>query len=624
VTPTTPRRRRVGLSAWLVSAFVATGMLASLAVLAVVLPTLEGSIRAAEARRTSVALTRDLRDIAQRSRVTRQIPDLETIAAQVGGDVRLWQSNLLSPRLVDAEVTRGYLGEGITSSGTAAIQQLGSAAVVQVFQPSTSVRVGGVEVIQAAVIVLNGFRFDVLEVARPIGGVSERLAVVEGRLVMAVVIVLSLAILTGIALARFLGLRIRRLAGTAATLAQGDLSARATESSPREITSLAGSINRMASRLEGLVDETVSDRDRARALVASLAEGVLSVNYQGEVTVANESARGLLRLPANLTGLRLEDLPSAVRLVLDEALDMEGTAQITETELGGGHHVVLSAVRISKEAGTVVTIRDVTEERRLARARRELIANVSHELKTPLTAVKGFLELLETDHLTPEQRAGFLDLMSQEVVRLERLIAEQLELARLDAGAMSLDREEVDLAGLAEEVCASRRHLGEMEGVEIVASLPPEPVLIEADPARVEQILLILLDNALNHTPSGGKITVGVGIAPGEGTLSVRDTGSGITKEAQEFIFDRFYRADPSREGMGLGLGLSIARGLAEAHGGGIEVRSAPGVGSVFTVRLPLTGSPTVPMPTIGNESLDRRGRGPTRHRRGGGSTGET
>ena len=118
-------------------------------------------------------------------------------------------------------------------------------------------------------------------------------------------------------------------------------------------------------------------------------------------------------------------------------------------------------------------------------------------------------------------------------------------------------------------------------------------VIVDADAARVEQILLILLDNAIRHTPAGGKITVGVGRDDGYGTVSVRDTGTGISQDSQQFVFDRFYQADPSREGQGLGLGLAIARGLADAHGGSIEVRSTPQVGSVFTVRLPLAQTPT-------------------------------
>jgi signal transduction histidine kinase len=178
--------------------------------------------------------------------------------------------------------------------------------------------------------------------------------------------------------------------------------------------------------------------------------------------------------------------------------------------------------------------------------------------------------------------------MSQEVARLERLVAEQLELARLDAGALVLDREPVDLGELAAEIAASRRLLAEREGISLVAAPTAAPVVVDADAARVEQILLILLDNAIRHTPRGGKISLGVSTDGRNGTISVRDTGTGIPIEAQQFVFDRFYQADPSREGQGLGLGLAIARGLADAHGGSIEVRSAPLVGTVFTVRLPL------------------------------------
>jgi signal transduction histidine kinase len=381
---------------------------------------------------------------------------------------------------------------------------------------------------------------------------------------------------------------MRRLAATAATLAQGDLSARARIQSPAELTSLAGSLNTMASRLEGLVDETVSDRDRAEGLVASLAEGVLAVSDRGEVTVANTAARGLLGVAPEVTTLDLKTLPESVRQVWDEARDGLERTSVVEASLPGGVSLLLQAVRVSREAGVVITIRDITEERRLNRARRDLIANVSHELKTPLTAVKGFLELIEDEHMDPARRKEFVGLMELEVKRLERLIAEQLELARIDAGALPLDRGPHDLAAIAEDVAASRRHLADLGGVDLVASIPPNPVMADVDPARVEQILLILLDNAIKHTPQGGKITVGVGVERDTATLTVRDTGAGIAPEAQPFIFDRFYQADQSREGPGLGLGLAIARGLTEAHGGSVDVRSAMGVGSVFIVRLPL------------------------------------
>jgi signal transduction histidine kinase len=268
----------------------------------------------------------------------------------------------------------------------------------------------------------------------------------------------------------------------------------------------------------------------------------------------------------------------------------EGPRVVTREVSAAGRELEVQVVGLSDAAaGVVVTLRDVTEERRLDRARRDLVANVSHELKTPLSAIKGFQELLEDEHLSEETRARFLELMSKEITRMERLVEDQLQLARLDSGAFPLEREPVDLAELAAGVAEPRQVLATREGVSLSVYAPPgEPVIAEVDPARVEQILLILLDNALRHTPAGGRIRVAVERRGGDRVaVSVADDGDGIPIDAQPFVFDRFYRGDASRAGRSAGLGLAIARGLARAHGGEIELRSMPEVGSAFTVVLP-------------------------------------
>ena len=576
------RPQRFGLQAWLVAAFVAVGTIASLAVMLVVLPSLESSIRTEQARRTGVDVLRELRarDVLDSATALDEIRDL---AVAIGGDVRL--TSLVSPNARPFELRRNLLTEELSPPAQDVADKIIRARAEEA-------QVDGRQIIHAAVYTLVDGAPYVLEVAAPVRGAEGQIAIVRRRVLLAVSLALFLATLAGIGIARLLGARIRSLAGTAKTLASGDLSARAPDHAPQELTSLGASLNAMAARLEGLVAETVSDRDRARALVASLAEGVLAVSDRGEVTVANAAAQRLLGLPREAESLTLDELPQAVQEVVHARTADDGVDVTTEAVLPGGVEALLSVAPLAKGAGVVLTMRDITAERRLARARRDLIANVSHELKTPLTAVKGFMELLENEGIGQERRQEFLGLMSQEVGRLERLIAEQLELARLDAGALSLEREPVDLGALAVEVAASRRLLSEREGVELAVSVPGAEVVVDADGARVEQILLILLDNAVRHTPAGGKITVGVGVDGGHGTVSVRDTGSGISHDSQQFVFDRFYQADPSREGRGLGLGLAIARGLADAHGGSIEVRSTPHVGSVFTVRLPLVSQP--------------------------------
>jgi signal transduction histidine kinase len=585
------RPQRFGLQAWLVAAFVALGAIASLAVALVVLPTLESSIRKDQAETTGAALIGEMREARQLDSRT-ALAEVENLALELRGDVRLWTVPTAGlPSVIHTEVAQGLLPRGeLTDPGRRVLSQ-GPVARYQ------AITIDGRQVVQAAYLAdVDGVQA-LLEAAVPVQGAEGQIAIVRRRVLLSTALVLLLASLAGIGIARLLGARLRGLAGTASTLAAGDLSARAAESAPQELASLGRSINTMAERLQGLVAETVSDRDRATALVASLSEGVLAVSDGGEVTIANSAAQRLLGLPRGAASITPAELPPAVRAVLDDARRPGAAPAETEAVLADGAEVMISASPPVFGVGVVLTLRDVTEERRLARARRDLIANVSHELKTPLTAIKGFLELLESDALAPERRAEFLDLMSVEVGRLERLVAEQLELARLDAGALVLEREPVDLGELAAEVAASRRLLAEREGVDLTASAPTSPVVVDADPARIEQMLLILLDNAVRHTPRDGKITVAVGRDGGNGTLSVRDTGSGIPLDAQAHVFDRFYQADPSRQGQGLGLGLAIASGLAEAHGGAIDVRSAPLVGSVFTVRLPLATAPAAVSP---------------------------
>lgn len=279
----------------------------------------------------------------------------------------------------------------------------------------------------------------------------------------------------------------------------------------------------------------------------------------------------------------LVDLVSRARA---EAQPVEGP-EVTTAEGGA---LAVEAVPLSEPAGTVIiTIRDVTQERALERTRRELVANVSHELKTPVAAIRGLLELMEDDSMPAEDRREFVRLMSAESARLQRLVEEQLQLARLDSGGLPLEREPMDLAATIRATARPRAVLAEREGVALRVEAS-SPVPMDGDPARLEQVLLILLDNAARHTPPGGTITVQAHVQGADAVMSVSDTGEGIAADAIDSVFDRFYRADAARERVdqqGAGLGLAIARGIVRAHGGDITVRSEPGRGSVFIVRLP-------------------------------------
>jgi len=229
-------------------------------------------------------------------------------------------------------------------------------------------------------------------------------------------------------------------------------------------------------------------------------------------------------------------------------------------------------------------------------ALRRFIADASHELKTPLTVMRVGVEHSLTDPRTAPETIAALDETLQEVRRMTELVDTLLTLARVDEGRMELHTEPVDLSAVVAEVYETAQMLGEEARVEVSLEALPGPVLVQADHARMRQLLLNLLSNAVKYTPAGGQVWLVLTASPEAATISVRDTGLGIAPGDVDRVFDRFWRADAARsrtgERPGFGLGLSICKWIAEAHGGSIAVTSRPGRGSTFTVTLPRAANP--------------------------------
>ncbi|HET9015548.1 MAG TPA: HAMP domain-containing sensor histidine kinase [Thermomicrobiaceae bacterium] len=228
------------------------------------------------------------------------------------------------------------------------------------------------------------------------------------------------------------------------------------------------------------------------------------------------------------------------------------------------------------------------------RRQQEFVADASHELRTPLTVLRASADLLNQHRTEPLDANGQLfDDFRHELERLERLANDLLLLARADLGEVDLAVAPVDLGLLADEVVRRTLALARTRLVALAFAGADQDLTVEVDPDRIQQVLLILIDNALKHTPAGGTVTVGVQRQGGDAILSVRDTGEGIASEHLPRLFDRFYRVDRARThvDVGAGLGLPIARSLVEAHGGHLSLSSVPGVGTVVTIRLPLAHS---------------------------------
>ena len=341
------------------------------------------------------------------------------------------------------------------------------------------------------------------------------------------------------------------------------------------------------------------------ALLDAVADGVVQVGRDGRVVRANAAARALLGLPPDAEGRPLDALVrhAALRELLAAAAAGRAAGPV-EAALERRR---VRAVARPVEGGGVVVLTDLTELRRLEAVRRDFVANASHELKTPLTSIRGYTETLLAGQLPAEVERRFLETVRENAERLQRIVDDLLDLSRLESGAWQPELEEVDAGPVAEEAWAPFRDRAAAKGVAFAVVARGAPRAL-ADPAALRQIFTNLFDNALRHTSAGGRIevrirAVGSGDGPGAGgaagageargpsvvVIEVADTGTGIPGHALPRIFERFYRVDPARsraEG-GTGLGLSIVRHLVEAMGGEVGVESELGRGTTIRLRLP-------------------------------------
>ncbi len=390
---------------------------------------------------------------------------------------------------------------------------------------------------------------------------------------------------------------LREAVAMARQLASGRLEGR-----PRwrdgELGALTAALQDTAERLDTQVREMAAERGRLEAVLAHMASGVLLIDARGRLEVANPAASRMLDLsPADVGRPHIE---ATKNFHLSEAIDRVLSTGMPETRrltlVHGGERWVeasLACVRGAggEPAGVVVALHDVTEQVRSERVRSDFLASVSHELRTPVTAIKGFAETLLDGALEDAtRRRSFMSFIDREAGRLVRLVEDLMDLARLEARQVSLVREDLDVAHIVEQVTDGFRARAAARSIDLQLRLPGRPLYCYVDGARLEQVLVNLLDNALKYTPAGGRVTVTLRQEEDQAMrLDVADTGQGMEPGELKFIFERFYRADRgrSRQTGGTGLGLAIVKQIVLAHGGRVWAESAPGEGSTFHVVIP-------------------------------------
>ena len=438
----------------------------------------------------------------------------------------------------------------------------------------------------------------VLRFALPLETVDEALVSFRRTLSLASLLVLLVLGAASLLISRQFSRRVERLREFSRRVSAGDFRPLPADSSGDALDALCSSLNQTAAQLDRTIRELTSERNLSSAILGSMVEGVAVVNSSERLLFANHSFADILGLQSPLqTGLALvevvrqSELIEAVRHVLLQGERVEAEI-ITGTLRQHFFAATVASVRAGETSGAVVVLHDITDLRKLERVRRDFVANVSHEFKTPLTAIQGFAETLLAGALDDHQnRARFLEIIIEHARRLARLTDDLLKLSRMDADRLDLDIRAVNVQQLVESSVEAARHRATEKNLRLSISSVPEGLPdVAGDRVRLIEVLQNFLDNARQYTLPGGKIEVSAEAAPSQVIFTVSDTGIGIPQADQSRIFERFYRVDAarSREAGGTGLGLAIAKHLIEAHGGRIWVESEVGQGSQFHFSLPI------------------------------------
>ncbi len=364
-------------------------------------------------------------------------------------------------------------------------------------------------------------------------------------------------------------------------LAGGDTETRVEPDGPTELQGLATAFNAMAGDLESAYGRVEAGRRRLATVIESLGDGLVICDGYGRVVEVNPRAGDLV--PTLTPGTSVAT--GRAGHVLPDLEDVLGREVEVEDDRGRTLSVTAQRMGDRLQDGVVFTVRDATARARLDRAKSEFVATASHELRSPLTSIKGFVELLGQTDLADRQRS-FVDVILLSTNRLVDLVNDLLDVARVEAGQLEIQRRPISVAEAAREVAALMAPQFEAREQTLDVEIAPALPVALADPGRVRQIVTNLLTNAHLYSGQHGRVTLRVGATDADVTIAVTDRGQGMTPEQVDRAFDRFFRADGSR-GTGTGLGLAIVQSLVELHEGTIDISSEVGEGTTVTVRLP-------------------------------------
>ena len=439
----------------------------------------------------------------------------------------------------------------------------------------------------------------VIRTSLPITAIDKKLNSIQVKIAFGGLLIALLAAVLSLYVSRRISRPIEKMKEGAEYFARGDLSYRLPETDLEEIGSLADAMNRMAVQLDDRIKMIVKQRNEMEAILSSMEEGVIAFDVDERIISINQAAARIFKRETsdilNRTVQEAVRNPEVQQFVRD-ALSTSENLESDITLYHEGERIIYTHSTslfdsTGHSSGILVVLNDVTQLRQLENIRRDFAANVSHEIKTPLTAIKGFVETLRHSHSEkPEDTERFIGIIDKHVNRLAAIVDDLISLSKIeqDDEKKEIKLQKSPIRNVLQTAIGNCREKAKLKEITIDIACEQD-ISAMIDTRLLEQAVFNLLDNAINYSEQQSSVQVSVAVQDSEIIISVQDHGLGISKEHHSRLFERFYRADKARNRKlgGTGLGLAIVKHIAQAHGGRVSVESAIGKGSTFSFYLP-------------------------------------
>jgi len=440
-----------------------------------------------------------------------------------------------------------------------------------------------------------------VRVSLPLSTIDKKLADLRISVLVSAIISAIIALILGFYFVKRFSDPLTKITRVAEAISKGDYSKRIVTTHKDEIGLLVEAFNRMAESSERRMDSIVADKNRLAMIFQGMVEGVIYVDETNHISHINQPAAKMLNLSISGAINQLVDEKIKAKEILSALEQAISTQNIIKVQMQHGDSIIKTEVidiyaaalnnDIGEPIGAVIVLNNISELAYLETVRRDFVANASHELKTPITAIRGLTETRLDDKAMPEEiRNRFIEKIKVQSIRLSTLVADLMNISRLEASKSVPAFKPINLTQSVKCSIDHAWNICQEKQINLSNDLPKEQLMIEGDSQEISQLIDNLLDNAINYTSSLGNINVSLSRDNQQAKIVVKDTGIGISYNQQQRIFERFYRVDTarSRELGGTGLGLSIVKNIVEIHCGAIELKSKKNHGSTFTVYLPL------------------------------------